>query len=233
MSRLGDSIRAARLKAKMSEKALGKKCGMAESVIKEIESGRRIVSDEQAQRILRLLGADSPVSTELDVAAEPEVKLRPRPRAYVLPLSPESPQQESAARESSDAWLDALGGVVKRVPVSDEQGVVIDHVLTPIIGGKIEGGAPDKVLYYRCPDNALRGFRVYAGDLLLTVPASKAEDDRIMLICYKGQRIVRKLLRLDGNRIQMQTFDSEFRAEIAPSNEVQVLGRCVRLQRTR
>ena len=232
MSRLGDSIRAARLKAKMSEKALGKKCGMAESVIKEIESGRRIVSDEQAQRILKLLGADSPVSTELDVAAEPEVKLRPRPRAYVLPLSPESPQQESVARESSDAWLDALGGVVKRVPVSDEQGVVIDHVLTPIIGGKIEGGAPDKVLYYRCPDNALRGFRVYAGDLLLTVPASKAEDDRIMLICYKGQRIVRKLLRLDGNRIQMQTFDSEFRAEIAPSNEVQVLGRCVRLQRT-
>ena len=232
MSRLGDSIRAARLKAKMTEKALGKKCGMAESVIKEIESGRRIVSDEQAQRILKLLGADSPVSTELDVAAEPEVKLRPRPRAYVLPLSPESPQQESAARESSDAWLDALGGVVKRVPVSDEQGVVIDHVLTPIIGGKIEGGAPDKVLYYRCPDNALRGFRVYAGDLLLTVPASKAEDDRIMLICYKGQRIVRKLLRLDGNRIQMQTLDSEFRAEIAPSNEVQVLGRCVRLQRT-
>ena len=216
----------------MTEKALGKKCGMAESVIKEIESGRRIVSDEQAQRILKLLGADSPVSTELDVAAEPEVKLRPRPRAYVLPLSPESPQQESAARESSDAWLDALGGVVKRVPVSDEQGVVIDHVLTPIIGGKIEGGAPDKVLYYRCPDNALRGFRVYAGDLLLTVPASKAEDDRIMLICYKGQRIVRKLLRLDGNRIQMQTFDSEFRAEIAPSSEVQVLGRCVRLQRT-
>ena len=232
MSRLGDSIRAARLKAKMTEKGLGKKCGMAESVIKEIESGRRIVSDEQAQRILKLLGADSPVSTELDVAAEPEVKLRPRPRAYVLPLSPESPQQESAARESSDAWLDALGGVVKRVPVSDEQGVVIDHVLTPIIGGKIEGGAPDKVLYYRCPDNALRGFRVYAGDLLLTVPASKAEDDRIMLICYKGQRIVRKLLRLDGNRIQMQTFDSEFRAEIAPSSEVQVLGRCVRLQRT-
>ena len=232
MSRMGDTIRTARLKAKMTEKALGRKCGLAESVIKDIESGRRIVSDEQAQRILKLLGADSPVSTELDVAAEPEVKLRPRPRAYVLPLSPESPQQESAARESSDAWLDALGGVVKRVPVSDEQGVVIDHVLTPIIGGKIEGGAPDKVLYYRCPDNALRGFRVYAGDLLLTVPASKAEDDRIMLICYKGQRIVRKLLRLDGNRIQMQTFDSEFRAEIAPSNEVQVLGRCVRLQRT-
>ena len=81
MSRLGDTIRTARVKAKMTEKALGKKCGMAENVIKDIESGRRIVSDEQAQRILKLLGSKSPVSTELDVAAEPEVKLRPRPRA--------------------------------------------------------------------------------------------------------------------------------------------------------
>ena len=231
MSRLGDTIRAARLKAKMTEKALGKKCGMAENVIKDIESGRRIVSDDQAQRILKVLGVENPVSTELDVAAEPEVKLRPRPRAYVLPIS-EEPRQEAAARESSDAWLDALGGVVKRVPVCDEQGVVVDHVLTPIVGGKIEGGAPDKVLYYRCPDNALRGFRVYAGDLLLTIPANKPEDGQLMLVLYKDRRIVRKLLKLDGNRIQMQSFDFEFATQIAPCAEVQILGKCVKLQRT-
>ena len=232
MSRLGDTIRTARLKAKMTEKALGRKCGMAENVIKDIESGRRIVSDEQAQRILKVLGVDNPISTELEVAAEPEVKLRPKPRAYVLPIEPESPQNEAAARESSDAWLDALGGVVKRVPIIDPQGVVIDHVLTPIIGGKIEGGAPDKVLYYRCPDNALRGFRVYAGDLLLVVPTTKPEDERLMLVLYKNQRVVRKLLRLDGNRIQLQSFDYEFTAEVAPAKDVQILGKCVKLQRT-
>ena len=232
MSRLGDTIRTARLKAKMTEKALGRKCGMAENVIKDIESGRRIVSDEQAQRILKVLGVENPISTELEVAAEPEVKLRPKPRAYVLPIEPESPQNEAAARESSDAWLDALGGVVKRVPIIDPQGVVIDHVLTPIIGGKIEGGAPDKVLYYRCPDNALRGFRVYAGDLLLVVPTTKPEDERLMLVLYKNQRVVRKLLRLDGNRIQLQSFDYEFTAEVAPAKDVQILGKCVKLQRT-
>ena len=231
MSRLGDTIRAARLKKKMTEKALGKKCGMAENVIKDIEACRRIVSDDQAQRILKVLGTDNPISTELDVAAEPEVQLRPKPRAYVLPIEPEQPQKEEAARESSDAWLDALGGVVKRVPVCDPDGVVIDHVLTPIIGGKIEGGAPDKVLYYRCPDNALRGFRVYAGDLLLTVPANKPEDDRMMLVVYKGERIVRKLLKLDGSRIQMQSCDSEFHAGVAPAAEVKVVGLCVKLQR--
>ena len=148
-----------------------------------------------------------------------------------MPIEPEQPQKEEAARESSDAWLDALGGVVKRVPVCDPDGVVIDHVVTPIIGGKIEGGAPDKVLYYRCPDNALRGFRVYAGDLLLTVPANKPEDDRMMLVVYKGERIVRKLLKLDGSRIQMQSFDSEFHAVVAPAAEVKVVGLCVKLQR--
>ena len=45
MSRLGDTIRAARVKAKLTEKALGKKCGLAESYIKDVEAGRKIVSD--------------------------------------------------------------------------------------------------------------------------------------------------------------------------------------------
>ena len=233
MSRLGDTIRSARLKAKMTEKALGKKCGLAESFIKDVESGRKIVSDDQAQRILKVLGVANPVSTELDVAAEPEVKLRPRPRAYILPAEERASEAvERAAAESSDAWLDALNGVVKRVPVMAPDGLVIDHVLTPIVGGKIEGGAPDKVLYYRCPDDALRGFRVHAGDLLLVVPASKAEDNQLMLVEYKGERMVRKLLKMDGGRIQMQAFDHEFTAVFGTIMDVKVLGRCVKLLRT-
>ena len=112
---------------------------------------------------------------ELEVANEGEVKLRPKPRPYIIPVpqpeKKETPEETHAAGEAADAWLDALGGVVKRVPVIGEDNVVIDHVLTPVIGGKIEGGHPEKVLYYRCPDDSLRGFRIYAGDLLLTVPA--------------------------------------------------------------
>ena len=93
MSRLGDTIRTARVKAKMTEKALGRKCGLAESYIKDVEAGRKIVSDDQAQRILKVLGVDNPISTELEVAAEPPVKLRPKPRAYILPVE----EQEAAA----------------------------------------------------------------------------------------------------------------------------------------
>ena len=232
MSRLGDNIRAARLKAGMTEKALGKKCGLAENVIKEIESGRRIVSDGQAQRIMKVLGAQSPVSTELDAAAEPPVKLRPRPRAYILTEQEQNEPNRQAQNESNDAWLDALGGVVKRVPVMSPDGIVIDHVLTPIVAGKIEGGAPDKVLYFRCQDDALRGFRVYPGDLLLVVPTTRAEDDRLMLVEYQGQRMVRKIYKMDGGRIQMQSFNQEFSAVMGNIQTVKVLGRCVKLVRT-
>ena len=234
MSRLGDAIRTARINAKMTEKALGKKCGMAENVTKDIEMGRRIVSDDQAQRILKVLGAENPVSTELEVAAEPEVKLRPRPRPYVIPV--EEPEKKTAKeveaqQESNDAWLDALGGVVRRVPVIDGKGLVLDHVLTPVVGGKIEGGTPDKVLYYRCPDDMLRGFRVHAGDLLLVVPEGKPMDEQLMLIRYGDERIVRKILKLDGGRLLLQAFDHEFSSETVPMKDVLILGRCVKLER--
>ena len=53
-----------------------------------------------------------------------------------------------------------------------------------------------------------------------------------MLIEYKGKRMPRKLMKMDGMRIQMQSFDREFEAVIAPAPEVRVLGRCVQLRRT-
>lgn len=236
MSRLGDTIRTARIKAGMSEKALGKKCGFSESYIKEVESGRRIVSDEQAQRVLKVLGVKNPVSTELEVAAEPPVKLRPRPRPYILPVEEEAQAKPEAQRkaeeEASDAWLDALGGVVRRVPVMAEDGVVIDHVLEPVVGGKIEGGAPDKVLFYRCPDDALRGYRIHAGDLLLTVPARTAEDGAIMLLKLEDKRVARKVLKQDGGKLLLQSYDREFESRVVELKQVLILGKCVRLVRS-
>ena len=235
MSRLGETIRAARLKKGLSPKALGKKCGVAESFINDVEMGTRIVSDDQAQRILKALGVENPISTELEVAAEPEVELRPRPRPYVIPVKkPEEPAYTEAEREaaqaSADAWLDALGGVVKRVPIMDEGGVVIDHRLMPVIGGKIEGGHPDKVIFYRCPDNSMRGFRIHAGDLLLTVPAATPVDDAIMLIELDGKRAVRKIKKLDGGKLLLQTYDHALRLDAVELKNVLILGRCVRLE---
>ena len=242
MSRLGDTIKQARLASGMTEKALGKKAGFAESFIKQVEMGTKIVSDDQAQRILKLLGVKNPVSTELEVAAEPPVKLRPKPRPYIMPVE-NVPAPEPAAVSvayttatpeeavASDAWLDALSGIVKRVPVMGEDGLVIDHIPVPMNGGKIEGGQPDKVLFYRCPDDSLRGYRIHAGDLLLTVPADAVEDDQIMIVQYKGRRIARKLVKQDGAKVLMQSYDREYDGLRVDRRDILLIGKCVKLER--
>ena len=236
MSRLGDTIRTAREKSGLTAKALAKKCGVAESFIRDVEGGTKIVSDDQAQRILKVLGVKNPVSTELEVAAEPDVPLRPRPkpRPYVIPVKPpeDAPKEEQeAVQASTDAWLDALGGVVKRVPIVDEDGLVIDHRLMPVISGRIEGGHPDKVMFYRVPDNKLRGFRVFAGDLLLVVPSAQPVDDAIMIVQKGGKRVARKVKKQDGGRVLLQSYEMEFEGQVTPLSEVLFLGLCVRLER--
>lgn len=53
-----------------------------------------------------------------------------------------------------------------------------------------------------------------------------------MLLIYQGRRIVRKVMKLDGGRVLMQAFDREFSSVTAPAKDVQVMGQCVRLQRS-
>jgi transcriptional regulator with XRE-family HTH domain len=240
MSRLGDTIKDAREKAGLTPKALAKKSGVAESYIKDAESGRRVVSDSQAQRILKLLGVRDPVSTELEVAAEapllPKPQSRPRLRPYVLPVQDytkddDATPGQSEVQASAEAWLDALGGVVKRVPVVNAEGLVIDHRLLPVIGGRIEGGQPDKTLYFRCSDDSLGGFGIKTGDLLLTIPAAAAVDGAIMLIQRNGRRLARKLKKLDGGKLLLMTYDREFECEPVELKTVLIIGHCVRLER--
>ena len=232
MGRMGDTIRQNRIKYGMTEKQLAKKTGMAESVIKDFEAGRRIPSDDQARRILKACGINELISTEIETANEPEVKVKPRPRPYIIPAEPEKPAPTEKEFESNDAWLNALGGVVKRVPIIDEKGLVLDHMLFPVISGKIEGSQPDKVLLYRCAGSDMGGFGIRAGDLLLVVPDKTPVDDAIMLIDLGGYRALRRVKKLEGSKLILQSFDRELRIESKLWAEVKFLGRCVRLIRT-
>jgi transcriptional regulator with XRE-family HTH domain len=239
MSRLGDNIKKARLEKKMTAKQLGKKCGLAESVILDVEAGTRILSDVQARTISKVLGlgdmdATSAFGMELDAASAAMAAPARPPKPYkyepVKPVVPGKPIEENKA--PSDAWLDALGGVMKRVPIMDETGVVIEHRLLPVIGGRIEGGQPDKVFYYRCPDDSMRGFRMQSGDLLLTIPQPTPVDDSIMIIEQKGVRMARKIKRLEGNRVMLQSFDREFKSQTVGNHDIAFIGKCVRMEVT-
>ena len=51
MSRGGEKIKEARLKAGMTQKALGKKLGVAEKFINEVEIGRKIVQEAACKEV--------------------------------------------------------------------------------------------------------------------------------------------------------------------------------------
>ena len=58
MSRVGEKIKEARLKAGMTQKALGKKLGVAEKFINEVETGRKIVQESFIEKAAKILNTD-------------------------------------------------------------------------------------------------------------------------------------------------------------------------------
>lgn len=247
MSRLGDLILLERTRQRMTPKQVAKKCGVTEKYLLEVESGKRIIGDDQARRILKSIGLreHNEVDFSLDEIAA-AVDLETIRIAQPKPVSPAARQPEPEARlvASSDAggskenggaaatgiWLDALAGVLKSVPVYNAAWTQVNRKLLPIEGGRIEGGAPDKVFYFLSPDDSMRGFRVLAGDLVLVVPAQSPIDDAIMLVEYRQHRALRKVRKLDAGTVLLQSFDREYVAEPLSIHNVTFTGRAARIE---
>ncbi len=237
MSRLGDLLKTERLRQGLTHKQVAKKCGVAESFLMDVEAGTRIIADDQARRILKTIGLKQQTEADFtldDIAAT--VDLQTVQPAINKAVQESKAKKEAATVASSDdgiggsIWLDALTSVLKRVPVYNAVMKEIDHKLLPVLNGQIENASPDKVYYYLVPDDALRGFRVCQGDLVLVVPAGSPIDGAIMLVEVKGRRVLRKVKRLENFHILLQSYDREYSAETYALNEVVCLGRCVRAE---
>ena len=74
MSRVGDTLKSARLKAGVTQKALAKKLGVSEKYINEVEIGRRVVQESFIERAAKILKVDltniSMVVTDDDLKKE-------------------------------------------------------------------------------------------------------------------------------------------------------------------
>jgi len=239
MSRLGDLILLERTRQRMTPKQVARKCGITEKYLLDVESGKRIIGDDQARRILKSIGLreHNEIDFTLDEIAA-AVDLETIRIAQPKAAAPPSPQPETRRVATTDApgeaaggiWLDALAGVLKAVPVYNAAWAQVDRRLLPIEGGRIEGGAPDKVFYFLAPDDSLRGFRVLAGDLVLMVPAQSPVDDAVMLVEYRQRRALRKVRKLDASTVLLQSFDREYEAEPVSVHDVTFAGRAVRAE---
>ncbi|MDD2648146.1 MAG: helix-turn-helix transcriptional regulator [Eubacteriales bacterium] len=236
MSRLGDLLQTERLRHKMTAKQVAKKAGVSEKYLIEVESGKRIIADDQARRILKLIGLTEQTESNFsldDIAATVDLSAAsPLIEQEVKKLPKEKLKPVASAGDGAESgiWLDALAGVLKRVPVYNAVMKEVEHKVLPVLNGKIENAAAEKVFYFLSPDDSMRGFRIYSGDLALIVPAQSPIEDAIMLVEANERRALRKVRKQDATHVLLQSFGREYNAEVLPIPDVKFLGRAVRLE---
>ena len=238
MSRLGDLIRTERIRQKMTPKQVAKKCGVSESFLTAVEGGTRIISDDQARRILKAIGLKQQTEAEftLDDIASTVDLAQVQPRLAEAVRKQQLPKKEAELAASSleegvagSIWLDALQSVLKRVPVMNAVMKPVSYKLVPVENGRIEGANPDKVFYYLAPDDSMRGFRIHKGDIVLTVPAQSPVDGAVMLMNYREHRYLRKVKVLSDHQVLLQSYDREYEAETVSISDIGFISRCVQV----
>jgi transcriptional regulator with XRE-family HTH domain len=241
MSRLGDLIRLERTRQGLTYKQVARKCGVSDKYLMEVESGKRIIQDDQARRILKTMGMKQQTEADFtldDIAATVDLQSAvPSLNAQVeKKLTKKEKREGDQGEESRDEtvagsiWLDALAGVLKHVPVVNAAMKEVGHRLLPITNGKIEGANPDKVYYLTAPDNDMRGFRVMKGDLVLVVPAQAPADGAIMVLDTPFGKILRKTVLMPNFQVMLQKYDASCESEVKNLNAITCVGRCVRLE---
>jgi len=242
MSRLGDLLKTERLRRELTLKQVSKLSGVSQQYLKSVEDGKKIIPDDQARRILKKIGLTEQNEqgfTLDDIAAtvdlhtvQPikQITQEPQRPAEAAPVFSDTLKNDETVQ--GGVWLDALSSILKRVPVLNTVMEETDHRLLPILQGRIEGASPDKVFYYQTPDDSMRGFRILQGDLCLIVPAGSPIDGAVMLVEYKGRKVLRKIKKLDAMNILLQSYDREYEALTCALPDISFIGRVVRVEFT-
>ncbi len=231
MSRLGDLLKLERTRRGLTFKQVAKKNGVSEKFLIEVESGTRIIADDKARSILKSMGMTH--QTEADFTLDDIASTVDLSSAGVVakPLQKKEVKEKPSSNEqNSSIFMDALSSILKHVPVMNAVMKEVSHKLLPVLDGKIENANPDKVYYLLAPDDQMRGFRVMKGDHVLVVPASSPVDNAIMVLQTKEGRVMRKVVKMAGFQVMLQTYDLSLQCEIKNLNEISCVGRCVRVE---
>ncbi len=227
MSRIGQEINKVRLKKGKTPKQLAKALGVSESFVLDIESGKKIVSDEMIGRISKALDFElGPLGLfASDDKFEPGIGKNDsvRPVKKVAPVASNEPVQQ--------VWDDAFGNILKTVPVYGyKMDRIVDKKLLPIEKNKVEGFAKEKVFYLIIEDTDMAGFRIFKGDRAFGVLENQIDKDGIFLIEYNGERAVRQVKKLQGDKLLLVYNRGNLITETVGTKEIKVIARLVKLE---
>ena len=220
MNELGKKIAAARKQKGITPKQLAKKCGVSEPFIADMEAGRKIVNETLLKRLAKVLEVNFDIGLGEIAENEPI-----EDRKIIL-----------AARETTktpniqplEQWDLAFGNVLRKVPVHDLQTWEIkDYRLQPVVSNKIDGFAPDKVIFVAVGGNTLNGIGIKQGDYLKVALNREFIRSGVYLINYGDKHVIRRITKLDGDKLLLADFERDPKTDIRNSKEVEILGRCI------
>lgn len=221
MSRVGEKIKEARLKAGMTQKALAKKLGVAEKYINEVEVGRKVVQESFIDKAAKILNADL---NDVSMVVTDEALMEER-KTF------ENSKKKISKVESTEVWNDAFASVLKSVPIFDYSLKSIKGKKElPVHSNKIEGYTQDKVLYIEIDDNEMSGFRMVKGDLVFGHLVKEISNNGIFLVDYKGSRKIRQIKNLGNSKVLLVSNGGALTTETMGIKEIDVIAKLERIE---
>ncbi|WP_125154134.1 helix-turn-helix domain-containing protein [Clostridium rectalis] len=217
MSRIGVKLKQLRNEAGFSQKQLGKKLGVSETFINEVETGKKIINQNLIDRISKILGKDL---NDLTMSFEEEVYKEEQKFSY-----------EPKKQKTNDVWNEAFGSVLKSICIYKyDLNKPIGNKQLPIVSNKIEGYPQDKVFYIEVENDDMTGFRICKGDLAFAHIIHEIENNAICLIEYKGERKIRQIKKLDNNKVLLVSNSGSLLTETVEIKNIKAIAKLDKLE---
>ena len=224
-NRVGEQILKARTSKGMTQKALGKKIGVNEKFINDVELGRKIINEAIIAKIGKAIGVDLHDASLL--ISDEELSKEPVKDTMVQSTSKSKKKDE----EVNELWSQAFGSNLKNVPIFNyDLNTVLGQKQLPMSSNKIDGHTSDKVFYVKVDDNEMAGFRIQKGDIALGYKTTEATNNSIALVEHKGKRKIRQIKKLDSVKVLLVSNGGSVMTETATIKELKVLVRLYRVE---
>ncbi|QNO15983.1 helix-turn-helix transcriptional regulator [Alkalicella caledoniensis] len=222
MNSIGVKIKEARLEAKLTEKQLARKCGVAESFIIQVESGRKVINEKIAENILSKLGKKlEPIIQEdlsEDKAKPKQTKVHAKPQEQFNPVEP------------TGQWADALANVIKKFPIYEvDTNKVVGNKDLPVLDKKVEGYRWDKVMFVKITDDDLGELRIHKNDTVMVNITNDIQNNGIYLVELNNKRLIRRITK-ESSKVTMTRGLKDVEPISTQMDKIKLVGKCVKVE---
>ena len=217
MNRLAVTIKEARIKAGLTEKDLAQKCGLSISYILQVESGKKIINESIADKILKTLGTKEEFINEDRVTEKPK-NIKQTPKIH-----------EKFIVEPNQSWSSALAGVIEKYPIYEQSTKkIVGYKELPIINKKVEGHKPDKLMFIKCSCDDMDYFRIKKNDVVTLFSTKDIQNFGLYLVEIKGKRLIRQVVKEGNKKISLSKRSNDTTPIKGSLDNIKVIGKVIK-----